>query len=286
MTQILSASPCVESILPLMKAECDVLITQGIHPFLKVVLVGDNPASLSYIKKKQDLCQKVGARSELIKLPTEVSPQDFIKVIDSINQDHHVHGCLIQLPVSPGLSHLDLANLIAPQKDVDGFHQKNVHSLFLNHNPKDYFVSCTPQGVLELLRFYKINPSGKKVTIIGRSAIVGKPLCLLLTNQNATVTLTHSKTTDIKEHTRNADIIIVAIGKAHFLDEHFLSENKEQIIIDVGMNRYEGKLVGDVNFEKVKPLVKAITPVPGGVGPMTVTCLIKNLIQSAKRGLP
>jgi methylenetetrahydrofolate dehydrogenase (NADP+)/methenyltetrahydrofolate cyclohydrolase len=197
-----------------------------------------------------------------------------------MNNDTSVTGCFVQLPVPDHLQDINITELINPKKDVDGFHSKNIIALY-NNDPN--LVSCTPKGIVELLKFYHISIESKNITIIGRGFIVGKPLALLLQAHNATVTLCHSKTTDIKKYTRSADIIISAIGKPKFLTSDFLGQNKDQIVIDVGINRDEqNSLCGDVDYDEVVNKVQAITPVPGGVGPMTVYSLINNLIQATK----
>ena len=253
---------------------------------MKVVLVGSDPASIIYTSSKKKFCEKIGASCEIIALDENISEKNFLATIDSINNDELVHGCIIQMPLPKHLSHLDIGRLVKKEKDVDGFHPENLYALLSNNGDQHDFISCTPKGILTLMQESQIEISGKHVVIIGRSMIVGKPLAMLLTNHNATVTLCHSQTKNLKNLTRSCDILVSAIGKAHFIDESFVSSNKNQVIIDVGMNTdTQGQLCGDVNFEKVKDLVSAITPVPGGVGPMTIVSLAQNLLQASKNRL-
>lgn len=283
--RILSAKPCVEKVKVDLKARCESLKTRGCHPSMSVVLVGDNPASLSYIRNKKKLCEEVGAKFTLHQLLPGISADDFLKTINDLNSDPSTHGIIIQLPVSDHLAKLDLPQLVAPEKDIDGFHGDNTIKLFEGSTDMKLLLPCTPKGVINLLKFYGYEVEGKNVVIVGRSLIVGKPLSLLLTNMNATVTLAHSKTRNLKDFTKNADIVVAAIGKGHFLDQSFFESSRNTIVVDVGMNSLNGKLVGDVDTEDVKEVVRAISPVPGGVGPMTVLSLIENLITAAEKQL-
>ncbi len=286
MSQILHSASVKKLITKGLKAECKTLKENNIFPQLKVVLVGSDPASLIYTSSKKKFCEKIGALCEIVALDENISETEFKKTIEQINQDESVHGCIIQLPLPKHLSHLDVGHLVVKEKDVDGFHPENIYALIANKSDNKHFISCTPKGILTLMQESQIQVSGKKVVIIGRSMIVGKPLAMLLTNQNATVTLCHSHTENLKELTKNCDILISAIGKAHFIDESYISPNKNQVIIDVGMNTdTQGQLCGDVHFEKVAQLVSAITPVPGGVGPMTIVSLAQNLLQASKNRL-
>jgi methylenetetrahydrofolate dehydrogenase (NADP+)/methenyltetrahydrofolate cyclohydrolase len=286
MTQILSSAPIKKKITKELKSECKFLIENGIQPYLKVVLVGNNPASLVYTASKKKYCEKIGAKCDIIALDEKTDVKTFLEIISSINQNINVHGCIIQLPLPKHLSHLDVGRLISQEKDVDGFHPDNLYALISNQISNKYFISCTPKGIITLLQEHNIEFANKRVAILGRSMIVGKPLSYLFTNHNATVTLCHSKTPNIKEITKECDIIVSAIGIPHFLDASFISNKKNQIIIDVGMNTdNHGELCGDVDFEKVKDLVLAITPVPGGVGPMTIISLAQNLLQASKNRL-
>ncbi|MBY0413101.1 MAG: bifunctional 5,10-methylenetetrahydrofolate dehydrogenase/5,10-methenyltetrahydrofolate cyclohydrolase [Bdellovibrionales bacterium] len=286
MSQILHSASVKKLITKALKAECKALSEKNIFPQLKVVLVGSDPASIIYTSNKKKFCEKIGARCEIVELPENISENEFLTTINQINTDDSVHGCIIQLPLPKQLSHLDAGYLVKREKDVDGFHPENVFALVSNNSDGKHFISCTPKGILTLMQENDIDVSGKHVVIVGRSMIVGKPLAMLLTNHNATVTLCHSHTKNLKEVTKSCDILVSAIGKAHFIDETFISAKKNQVIIDVGMNTdTHGQLCGDVNFEKVKDLVSAITPVPGGVGPMTIVSLAQNLLQASKNRL-
>jgi len=286
MTHILSSLPIKKKITKELKNECKFLIEHGIYPYLKVILVGSNPASLVYTASKKKYCEKIGAKCDIITLSENIDQTTFLEIIANVNKDTNVHGCIIQLPLPNHLSHLDVGKLVSKEKDVDGFHPENLYAILSNHESRDNFISCTPKGIITLLLENNIEISNKRVAIIGRSMIVGKPLACLFTNRNATVTLCHSKTPNIREITKECDIIVSAVGIPHLIDESFLSNKKNQIIIDVGMNTdSQGRLCGDVAFDKVKDLVLAITPVPGGVGPMTIISLAQNLLQASKNRL-
>lgn len=280
--RILSAKPLVEKATLELKQRCDSLKDRGIVPAMSVVLVGDNPASLSYIRNKQRLCETVGAKFSLHQLPPGISSEDFLEKIRGLNADPGTNGIIIQLPVSDHLAELDLPQLIRPEKDIDGFHGKNTISLYEGSTDLKLLLPCTPKGVVNLLKFYGYDVEGKNIVVIGRSLIVGKPLALLLTNMNATVTLAHSRSRNLKDFTRNADVVVAAIGRGHFLDHSYFNPSRNTVVIDVGMNSLNGKLVGDVDTEDVKESVRAISPVPGGVGPMTVLSLIDNLITATE----
>ena len=280
--KILSAQPVVEQKKENLKARCLALKNKGITPSMCVVLVGDNPASLSYIRNKKRLCEEIGAKFELVHLPESVKPEDFLSKINSLNNDPKINGIIIQLPVSEQLKAFHLPGLIAPSKDVDGFHGENTQSLYSGTTDLSLLLPCTPKGLINLLNFYGVTLPGKNIVVVGRSLIVGKPLSMLLSNFNATVTLAHSQTTNLREHTRNADIVITAIGRGHFFDKSYFDASKKTIVIDVGMNTVDGKLAGDVNQADVENTVAAISPVPGGVGPMTVVSLIENLISATE----
>lgn len=286
MSQLLHSASVKKLITKGLKSECKALKENNVFPSMKVVLVGSDPASIIYTSSKKKFAEKIGALCDIVTLDEKISETEFLKVIDGINKDDSVHGCIIQMPLPKHLSHLDVGQLVAKEKDVDGFHPENLYALLSNNKDSKNFVSCTPKGILTLMQENQISVAGKHVVIIGRSMIVGKPLAMLLNNHNATVTLCHSHTKNLKELTKSCDILVSAIGKAHFVDESFISPNKNQVIIDVGMNTdAEGNLCGDVHFEKVKDLVAAITPVPGGVGPMTIVSLAQNLLQASKNRL-
>ena len=242
---------------------------------LVIIYIGDDFASSIYTAKKKKVCEKLSISCEIIHLssPTE---GEVIEIIKKLNLDSSVTGILVQLPLPKELNTYKIINVIDPHKDVDGLTAYNQGLLLQGEEP--FFYPCTPSGILTLLDFYNINVEGKRVVIVGRSNIVGKPLAVMLTRKNATVTLCHSKTINLKEITKTADILIAAIGKAQFFNKSYLRDNS--IIIDVGINRNkEGKITGDVDFEGVKDVVKYITPVPGGIGPLTIASLIKNIIR-------
>jgi methylenetetrahydrofolate dehydrogenase (NADP+)/methenyltetrahydrofolate cyclohydrolase len=282
----LVASPIRKKIAKELKAECKLLKERGIIPFLKVILVGKSPASIVYTNNKKKFCEKVGAKCEIIELNDNVAENDFLKIIKNINLDTSVHGCIIQLPLPKHLTHLDIGTLILKEKDVDGFNPENLYSVMRGkYSPLD-FISCTPKGIMTIFREYEIDLIGKNVVIIGRSMIVGKPLAMLLTNANATVTLSHSKTKNLNLITQGADIIVCALGNPNFLNKTFLNSLKNQIIIDVGISTdSEGNIHGDANYQEIFDHVQAITPVPGGVGPMTIVSLVQNLLQASKKEL-
>ena len=278
--KILAALPLVEQIKIDLKSRCETLKSHGIIPGMSVVLVGDNPASLTYIKNKKKLCEEVGATFHLLQLPSTISDHDFVTHIEQLNRNPKIHGIIIQLPVSDQLKKLNISNLVIPSKDIDGFNGFNTQRIYTGSTDLKLLLPCTPKGIIHLLQFYGIEIAGKHAVVIGRSLIVGKPLSMLLSNLNATVTLAHSLTQNLEELTRSADILICAIGKAHFIQKKHLNPDKKTIVVDVGMNTFEGKLTGDVDPEVI-PVAGGITPVPGGVGPMTVVSLIENLIFAA-----
>jgi methylenetetrahydrofolate dehydrogenase (NADP+)/methenyltetrahydrofolate cyclohydrolase len=243
--------------------------------------VGNNPASLTYIKNKKKLCEEVGATFHLLQLPSNISDHDFVTHVEQLNRDPKIHGIIIQLPVSDQLKKLNISNLVIPTKDIDGFNGFNTQRIYTGSTDLKLLLPCTPKGIIHLLQFYGIEIAGKHAVVIGRSLIVGKPLSMLLSNLNATVTLAHSLTQNLEELTRSADILISAIGKAHFIQKKHLNPDKNTIVVDVGMNSLDGKLTGDVDPEVIH-VAGGITPVPGGVGPMTVVSLIENLIFAAE----
>jgi len=279
---ILTARPAVEQIKKELIERCQRLKKQGITPSMSVILVGDNPASLSYIRNKKKLCEEVGAHFQLHQWPANISVSEFLMKTEALNTDQNIHGIIIQLPVSEHLRNLDIPHLISAHKDIDGFHGANTQKLYMGSTDMSLLTPCTPKGVITLLKHYKLSLEGKHVVVVGRSLIVGKPLSMLLSNFNATVTLAHSRSENLKSLTQQADIVISAIGQANFFDATFFDKNKRTIVIDVGMNTLNGKLVGDVNQADVMPVVAALSPVPGGVGPMTVLSLIQNLITATE----
>jgi methylenetetrahydrofolate dehydrogenase (NADP+)/methenyltetrahydrofolate cyclohydrolase len=280
MTKIHKAQAVIDLKMPILIEKAQELTNSGLKPKLTVILVGDNSASLLYIQNKRRFCEKINADFELINLDKTVSEEEFLKSVDQANKDSLVTGCFVQLPVPNHLAHIDITQLINPAKDVDGFHLNSVNQLYLNN--LNGIIPCTPKGIVTMLDDNKVDITGKNITIIGRSYIVGKPLSLLLTARNATVTLCHSRTTNLAEHTKLADIIISAVGIAHHIDSTFLNSSKSQVLIDVGMNKLDGKTVGDINFSDCLDHCHSITPVPGGVGPMTVFSLIENLLNTTE----
>lgn len=261
-----------------LKIECKELQEKGIQPKLAVIMVGDDKASKIYVKNKSKACDEIGIKYEEYLLKKDIKQKELIELINKLNKDNSVHGILLQSPIPDGLDINEAFKTILPQKDVDGFNPTNVGKLVLN---QDTFVSCTPYGIMKLFEAYNIELEGKKVVILGRSNIVGKPLIQCCLNKNATVTICHSKTKNIQEHVKEADIVITAIGRPKYIKEEMIKE--KAIVIDVGINRTEdGKIVGDVDFENVCQKASYITPVPGGVGPMTIAMLMNNLIKACK----
>ncbi|MFZ9000155.1 MAG: bifunctional 5,10-methylenetetrahydrofolate dehydrogenase/5,10-methenyltetrahydrofolate cyclohydrolase [Bacteriovoracaceae bacterium] len=286
MTQLLKAKPAREKEIQVLKDQTQELVEQGLTPCLKVILVGNNPASVIYTNNKKKFVENFGGSCEIIKLAESISEKEFLEQVEKISENPDVHGCFVQLPLPEQLKHIDVGQLIPPDKDVDGFHSENITAIFKGDCGDTSLAPCTPKGIITLMHHYGVELSGKDCVVIGRSEIVGKPMSMLLTNYNATVTLTHSRTKDLRKFTKEADIIIVAIGKAKFLDESYISNDKNQVIIDVGMNQDEdGKLCGDVDFDNIVEKVASITPVPGGVGPMTILTLGQNLIKATRRTL-
>jgi methylenetetrahydrofolate dehydrogenase (NADP+) / methenyltetrahydrofolate cyclohydrolase len=251
---------------------------QGIDPCLAVVLVGENPASKKYVSSKEKTCAELGIISIAHKIPETTTQQDLLRLVDDLNNDKKVHGILIQLPLPKGLDEKQIMHRIAPEKDVDGFGPQSLGKLLLDEKG---FLPCTPYGAIKMLEAYGIDPSGKHAVVLGRSVIVGKPLALLLLRKNATVTICHSKTKNLREECLRADILCVAIGKPKFVKGDWIKEGSA--VVDVGINvTEEGKLVGDVDFEAAAERAGYITPVPGGVGPMTIAMLMFNTVQAAK----
>ena len=252
---------------------------EWIVPGLVVIMVGDNPASQVYVRNKERAAKKAGFHSQTITLSESISEEELIEVIEQYNQDPLFHGILVQLPLPNHINEMRILLAIDPKKDVDGFHPMNTGNLW---NGRRQMVPCTPAGIMEILREYNVELEGKTAVIIGRSNIVGKPMAQLLLEKNATVTLTHSRTPHLAKVCRQADVLIVAIGRAKFVTEDYVKEGA--VVIDVGINRdEEGKLCGDVDFDQVKDKVGMITPVPGGVGPMTITMLMEQTYQAALR---
>lgn len=250
----------------------------GIVPGLAAVLVGDDPASEIYVRNKRKACEKVGIYSEEHKLPAETTEEQLLGLVNKLNEDTKIHGILVQLPLPGHIDETKILRTVSPLKDVDGFHPYNV-GLLVEGNPR--FVSCTPGGIIKMLDFYNIDIKGKEVVVVGRSNIVGKPVSMLLLHRHGTVTICHSRTKDLKEVTGRADILVAAIGRANFITADMVKDGA--VVIDVGINRKDdGKLTGDVDFEAVSEKASYITPVPGGVGPMTIAMLLYNTYLSAK----
>ncbi|MDW7799398.1 bifunctional methylenetetrahydrofolate dehydrogenase/methenyltetrahydrofolate cyclohydrolase [Streptococcus canis] len=252
-----------------------------IVPGLVVILVGDNPASQVYVRNKERAALAAGFKSETVRLSESICQEELIAVIEHYNEDETIHGILVQLPLPNHINDKKIILAIDPKKDVDGFHPMNTGHLW---SGRSLMVPCTPAGIMEILREYEVDLEGKHAVIIGRSNIVGKPMAQLLLDKNATVTLTHSKTRHLEDVCRHADVLIVAIGQGHFVTKNFVKEGA--IVIDVGMNRDDnGKLIGDVAFDEVAEVAAKITPVPGGVGPMTITMLLEQTYQAALRSV-
>ncbi len=259
-------------------AEVEELKAKGITPGLAVIIVGDDPASRVYVNNKKKACSEVGMYSEEFALPADTTQEELLALVASLNGRSDINGILCQLPLPKGLSDKDVIEAISPIKDVDAFHAKNVGNIMIG----DYsFLPCTPAGVMELLHRAGVEVAGKRCVVIGRSNIVGKPMAMLLLHENGTVTVCHSRTQDLAAICREADILVAAVGKAKFVTADMVKPGAA--VIDVGMNRDEdGKLCGDVDYASVEPIAGYITPVPGGVGPMTIAMLMKNTLMAAK----
>lgn len=279
--QLLDGKALSEKIKQELKNESEILTQKGITPCLAVILVGDDPASQTYVNSKEKSCQSAGIASIVKRLPSSTSEKELLQIIDTLNNDTTVDGILVQLPVPKHIDSTKIIEAIDPKKDVDGFHPFNVGRLMAG---LDGFVPCTPFGVMKLLEAYNINVRGMDTCVIGASNIVGKPMMNLLLNASATVEICRSSTKNLKEHTLRADLIVVGVGKINLLTADMVKEGA--IVIDVGINRNsEGKIVGDVDFANVAPKCSFITPVPGGVGPMTIAMLLANTVKSAKQRL-
>lgn len=251
---------------------------QGIEITLAVVKVGNDPASAVYVRNKEKACEYVGINSKTLALPEETTEEELLNIVKKLNEDKNVNGILVQLPLPKHIDESKVLLTIDSTKDVDGFHPVNVGKMVIG---EDTFLPCTPAGIIEMIKRTDIDIEGKECVVIGRSNIVGKPMAMLMLKENATVTIAHSRTKDLKEVTKRADIIVAAIGKAKFVTADYVKEGA--VVIDVGMDRDEnGKLCGDVDFESVSKVASAITPVPGGVGPMTVTMLLVNCLRSVE----
>ena len=251
---------------------------KGITPRLCVILAGEDPASLIYVGNKEKACAEVGMQGETRRIPSSIKQKELVDIIRTLNNDRSVHGILVQLPLPMGLSAEEAINEISPEKDVDGLHPLNMGKLLKGERP--LFLPCTPQGIMELILSTGTEIRGKEVVVVGRSNIVGKPVALLLLQEHATVTICHSRTRDLGAATRRADILVASVGSPRIIRGEMVKPGA--VVIDVGMNRIEGKLVGDVDFEGAKDKASFITPVPGGVGPMTIAMLLKNTLNAAR----
>ena len=277
--KIISGREVAEKILTTdLKNRVDALNKRNIKPKLVVMLVGDVKASASYVRQKEKFAVKAGIESEVVRFESSATEDEILNKIDAINNDDKIHGVIVQLPLPDHISITKVLNKIDPSKDVDGFTPTNVGKLFLG---EETLVSCTPKGIMQILASTGVDLTGKNVTVIGRSNIVGKPVSILCQQQNATVTMCHSKTKDLNAKLSDADVVIVAVGVPKFVDGSQIPEGA--IVIDVGIHNIDGKLCGDVDFESACEKASAITPVPGGVGPMTVCALIENTIIAAER---
>ncbi|MED4726577.1 bifunctional methylenetetrahydrofolate dehydrogenase/methenyltetrahydrofolate cyclohydrolase FolD [Aneurinibacillus migulanus] len=262
-----------------LKEEVGQLKEQGIHPGLAVILIGDDPASHSYVKGKEKACHEIGIYSEVIRRDASITQEELLGMIKEYNQNPNIHGILVQLPLPKHISEKAVIDAISPEKDVDGFTPVNVGNMLIGN---DCYLPCTPHGIIELIKRSGQPIEGKHAVVIGRSNIVGKPVAMLLLQENATVTVAHSRTKDLASITRQADILVVAVGRAEMIGAEHVKIGA--VVIDVGVNRNEaGKLVGDVHFDSVKEVASYLTPVPRGVGPMTITMLMKNTVDAAKK---
>lgn len=276
MAEIINGKKLAKEIREDLKIKCEEIKEIGIKPKLAVIMVGDDRASQVYIRNKSKVCDEIGIEFEEHLLDANIEQEVLIDLIEKLNKDKNIHGILLQSPIPKHLDINEAFRTIAPEKDVDGFNPLNVGKLCLN---QETFVSCTPYGIMKMFEAYDIDLTGKNVTIIGRSNIVGKPLIQCCLNKNATVTVCHSKTKNLKQHTQNADVVIAAIGKSKFVTEDMIKPGA--VVIDVGINRSDdGNITGDVDFENVYNKASYITPVPGGVGPMTIAMLMNNVIKA------
>ncbi|EPA4352647.1 bifunctional methylenetetrahydrofolate dehydrogenase/methenyltetrahydrofolate cyclohydrolase FolD [Listeria monocytogenes] len=279
MGEIIDGKKLAKEIQEKVTREVAELVKEGKKPGLAVVLVGDNQASRTYVRNKQKRTEEAGMKPVLIELPENVTEEKLLSVVEELNEDKTIHGILVQLPLPEHISEEKVIDTISYDKDVDGFHPVNVGNLFIG---KDSFVPCTPAGIIELIKSTGTQIEGKRAVVIGRSNIVGKPVAQLLLNENATVTIAHSRTKDLPQVAKEADILVVATGLAKFVKKDYIKPGA--VVIDVGMDRDENnKLCGDVDFDDVVEEAGFITPVPGGVGPMTITMLLANTLKAAKR---
>ena len=278
MAKIIDGKAISQQIKDELKKQVRALKAEGIEINLAVIQVGNDPASSVYVRNKKKGCEYIGIGSLSYELPKETTQQELLALVDELNRKAEVNGILVQLPLPPHIDEDQVIRAIDPKKDVDGFHPQSVGALCIG---QPGFVSCTPAGIIQLLKRSQIEIEGKECVVLGRSNIVGKPMSILLLRENATVTIAHSRTENLKEVAKRADILIAAVGKAKMVTSDYVKEGA--VVIDVGINRDEdGKLCGDVDFASVEPLCSAITPVPGGVGPMTIAMLLNNCLESVK----
>ena len=276
MAKLIDGKLISAEVLDSVRGRVEYLKSRGVAPCLAVIIVGDDPASRVYVNNKKKSCEKVGIKSLEFALPADTKQEELIALIDHLNADSSVSGILCQLPVPEHIDSEELIRRISPEKDVDCFHPQNVGAVVTGGN---VFLPCTPAGIIEMLHHENIATVGKNCVIVGRSNIVGKPMALLLLRENGTVTVAHSRTKDLKEVTKRADILVVAVGKPKMITAEYVKEGA--VVIDVGIHRNEeNKLCGDVDFDSVEPVCSAITPVPGGVGPMTIAMLMNNCLES------
>lgn len=279
MSEIIDGKNLAKEIRESLKIEAEKLKNKGIVPHLAVIMVGDNDASKVYVRNKSRACEEIGIEFKEYLLPSTTKQSELLELIQKLNNDKNVNGILLQSPIPKPLNIQEAFNTILPEKDVDGFNPYNVGNLCIG---QDGFIPCTPLGIMKMFEKYNIDIDGKKVAIIGRSNIVGKPMAQCMLSKNATVTICHSKTKELKKEVKDADIIIAAAGKQNIVTADMVKDGA--VIIDVGMNRNsEGKLCGDVDFENIKEKASYITPVPGGVGPMTIAMLMSNVIKATKK---
>ena len=279
MSTVINGRELADQMQAEIQKDVEKMTQQGIQPGLVVLLVGENPASQTYVRNKERAAAKIGILSKVEKLPETISEEELLAEIDKYNQDSRFHGILVQLPLPKHIDEEKILLAIDPKKDVDGFHPMNLGRLFVG---KPEMIPCTPYGIMKMFEAYDIDLTGKRAVVIGRSTIVGKPMAQLLLMKNATVTIAHSKTEHLAEVAKEADILVVAIGRGHFVTKEFVKPGA--VVIDVGMNRnQEGKLIGDVAFDEVSEIASYITPVPKGVGPMTITMLMYQTVEAAKK---
>lgn len=276
MATLISGKLLSEQLLEQQIKEAQALKASGIFPGLAVVLVGENPASAIYVRNKEKACKTIGIESKSFRLPENTTQQELIDLINCLNSDVTIHGILVQLPLPKHLDEATVLKEIAPRKDVDGFHVMNAGMLFQG---QDSVVPCTPKGIIYMLKSTGIQLEGKHAVVIGRSNIVGKPIAMLLLQENCTVTICHSRTKNLKDMTKQADILVTAIGRAKFITGDMINEGA--VVFDVGINRLNGKVVGDVDIETAAPIASYITPVPGGVGKLTISMLMQNTLEAA-----